>query len=81
MQRVTLFIELLDDEATQVIAAISQTDVRFGSLKLDELLDMNMSVASAPPHPDAAILHSARSDGACYAGDAVFDVHRKNAPR
>jgi len=76
VQRVSLFIELLDDEAERVIGAISETDVRFAGLRLGELLRMTMQVAEAP-HSDAAILHTARSAGAVYAGAPAFEVVRR----
>lgn len=73
MRRVTLLLEVLDDEAEQVIAAISGTGVRFGGMLLSDLLAAGM--AGAPTGmPDAAIGHHAASDGILYAGGPRYSV-------
>lgn len=75
MRRVTLLLELLEDEAEQIIDAVSATDIRFGGLRFGEVIELSM--ASAPPlGPDIAIGHEACSDGVIYAGGSRYSLSR-----
>ena len=75
MRRVTLLLELLEDEADQVIEAVSATQVRFGGLSLQEIAELGM--AGAPPlGPDVAVGHEASSDGVLYAGGSRYSLAR-----
>lgn len=75
MRRVTLLLELLEDEADQVIDAVSATSVRFGGLSLREVAEIG--VIGAPPLPvDVAVCHEACSDGALYVGGPRYSLGR-----
>lgn len=76
MQRVSILLDLIGDEAEQVVAAIASTGVRFAGLPFDEIWAMTMASASSPPAPDSIIAHEARSDGAVYAGKAKFKLEQ-----
>jgi hypothetical protein len=70
-----LLLELLEDEAKQVINAVSATEVRFGGLRFDEVVELG--TAGAPPlGPDIAIGHEACSDGVIYAGGSTYSLSR-----
>lgn len=76
MRRVALFLDLIDDEADLVIAAISETPVRFAGLTLAEVVDLSMADAPSGTQ-DMAIAHDVRSDGALYAGEPKFHLVRQ----
>lgn len=76
MRRVALFLDLIDDEADLVIAAVSETSVRFAGLTLAEVVALSM--AEAPSNSaDMTIAHDVRSDGALYAGTPKFHLVRR----
>ncbi len=75
MRRVTLLLELLDDEAEQVIQAVSATSVRFGGVTLEKIVKLGMECAP-PLKADMAIGHEACSDGAIYAGGPKYSLAR-----
>lgn len=76
MRRVALLLDLSDDEADLVIAAISATSVRFAGLQLDEVIQMAMAVGPAGG-PDMSIAHEVRSDGAMYLGEPRYALSRR----
>ncbi|KQM86408.1 hypothetical protein ASE67_11350 [Sphingomonas sp. Leaf23] len=76
MRRVALFLDLIDDEADLVIAAVSETPVRFAGLTLAEVVQLSISDAPSGT-PDMTIAHDVRSDGALYAGDPKFHLVRR----
>lgn len=66
MRRVTLLLELMEDEAEQLFTAVSATDVRFGGFTLNELMDT--SSQGLPAGRDGSVGHHACSDGVLYQG-------------
>lgn len=75
MRRVSLLLDLVDDEADLVVQAVSATPVRFGGLTLSQVLEMLSEDRPSGP-PDMTIVHDARSDGALYAGAPQFRLVR-----
>lgn len=76
MHRVALFLELTDDEAAKVIEAVSAIDVWFGGVTLGQLLE-GARTSTAAALEGAAVLHTARSEGAAAAGEPVFEAVRR----
>jgi len=74
MQRVAILLELIEDEAAEVITAISSTKVRFAGLPLDEILALTLASATKPPEADATIAHEICSDGARYVGGQMYSL-------
>lgn len=76
MRRVALFLDLTDDEADLVIAAVAETSVRFAGLRLDEVIELSM--AGAPSgNADMSVAHDVRSDGAMYLGEPRYILTRR----
>lgn len=75
MHRIALLLELAEDEAEQIVAAISATEVRFAGLQLAEVLDL-MRGGAPVLGADAIIAHDVCSDGVLYAGGAKFKLVR-----
>lgn len=75
MRRVTLLPELFEDEADQVIDAVSATQVRFGGLSLREVAGLGM-VGAPALGADIAIGYEACSDGVLYAGGPRYSLAR-----
>ncbi|WP_031318097.1 hypothetical protein [Blastomonas sp. CACIA14H2] len=67
MRRVTLLLELVEDEAELVTSAVSATSVRFAGLTLEEILRMGTEGAASQGR-DITLQHHAVSDGAQYQG-------------
>jgi hypothetical protein len=66
LKRVVLVLDINDDEAALIEAAISTTKVRFGGMTLSGLLEA--SRAGSPNRTDGAEVHYALSEGSAYLG-------------